>query len=270
MKSNAIIFLALLAVNIPSASADYIFSAPPREAEMRGIKLYGPLVQKLTEVLGENVVYEQPSNWLEYAKKMRNDEYDIIFDGPHFNAWRIKHLNHVPVASLPGALQFYLVSSKEYRSIKTHRDLVGRKICGMPSPHLATDMVLDLYKNPAIQPIIYEVPGGIRAMYKAFKAGYCLATIFRIELYNKLPEEDKAKLNIIATTRSVPNQTVSVGKRLQKNAGKLSDFLVSDDGTAAAGKLLARYSKNARYFQRPAKEKFRGAEDLLEGVVFGW
>jgi hypothetical protein len=140
----------------------------------------------------------------------------------------------------------------------------------MPSPHLATDMVLDLYKNPAIQPIIYEVPGGIRAMYKAFKAGYCLATIFRIELYNKLPEEDKAKLNIIATTRSVPNQTVSVGKRLQKNAGKLSDFLVSDDGTAAAGKLLARYSKNARYFQRPAKEKFRGAEDLLEGVVFGW
>ncbi|MCG6968648.1 MAG: phosphate/phosphite/phosphonate ABC transporter substrate-binding protein, partial [Gammaproteobacteria bacterium] len=142
MKSNAIIFLALLAVNIPSASADYIFSAPPREAEMRGIKLYGPLVQKLTEVLGENVVYEQPSNWLEYAKKMRNDEYDIIFDGPHFNAWRIKHLNHVPVASLPGALQFYLVSSKEYRSIKTHRDLVGRKICGMPSPHLATDMVL--------------------------------------------------------------------------------------------------------------------------------
>jgi hypothetical protein len=270
MKFNVMMLLALLALNLQTVSADYIFAAPPREGEMRGIKLYGPLVQKLTEVLGENVVYEQPSNWLEYAKKMRNDEYDIIFDGPHFNAWRIKHLEHVPVASLPGALQFYLVSYKDYRSINTHRDLVGRRICGMPSPHLATDMILDLFKNPAIQPIIYEVPGGIRAMYKAFKEGRCQATIFRIELYDKLPQEDKDQLHIIAKTRAVPNQTVSVGKRLQKNAAKLSDFLVSDDGVAAAGKLLARYSKNARYFQRPEKEKFRGAEGLLEGVVFGW
>jgi hypothetical protein len=262
--------LMLFAVSISSASADYIFAAPPREGEMRGIKLYGPLVNKLTEVLGENVIYERPENWLEYSKKMRNDEYDILFDGPHFNAWRIKHLHHVPVATLPGSLQFYLVTSKDYRNIKTHRDLVGRKICGMPSPHLATDMILDLFKNPAIQPVIYEVPGGIRAMYKAFKEGRCLATIFRIELYDKLPQEDKAKLNIIAKTRAVPNQTLSVGKRLEKNAAKISEFLVSEDGIAAAGKLLARYSKDARYFQRPAKEKFRGAEDILEGVVFGW
>lgn len=260
----------LLVLSIQSVNADYIFTAPPREGEMRGIKLYGPLVKKLTELLGENVVYEQPSNWLEYSKKMRNDEYDIIFDGPHFNAWRIKHLDHVPVASLPGSLQFYLVTYKDYRAIRTHRDLVGRKICGMPSPHLATDMILDLFKNPAIQPIIYEVPGGIRSMYQAFKEGHCLATIFRIELYDILPEEDKAKLNIIAKTRAVPNQTVSVSQRLQKNADKLSGFLVSEDGTAAAGKLLARYSKDARYFQRPIKDKFRGAEDLLEGVVFGW
>jgi hypothetical protein len=270
MRLTAIMLLVFFAVSVQPVSADYVFSAPPREGEMRGITLYGPLVQKLTEVLGENVIYEQPNNWLEYAKKMRNDEYDIIFDGPHFNAWRIKHLSHVPVASLPGSLQFYLVSYKEYRNIRTYRDLVGRKICGMPSPHLATDMVLDLYKNPAIQPIIHEVHGGIRTMYQAFKEGHCLATIFRIELYDKLPEEDKAKLNIIAKTRSVPNQTVSVGKRLENNADKLSKFLVSDEGIAAAGKLLARYSKDARYFQRPVKEKFSGAEDLLEGVVFGW
>jgi ABC-type phosphate/phosphonate transport system substrate-binding protein len=270
MKTITILCLVLLSLSSQYASADYIFAAPPREGEMRGIKLYGPLVKKLAEVLGENVIYEQPSNWLEYAKKMRNDEYDIIFDGPHFNAWRMKHLHHVPVASLPGSLQFYLVTYKSYRAIKTHRDLVGRKICGMPSPHLATDMILDLFRNPAIQPVIYEVPGGIRSMYKAFKEGHCLATIFRIELYDKLPQEDKDKLRIIAKTRSLPNQTVSVGKRLQENANELSDFLVSDDGVEAAGKLLARYSKNARYFQRPAKEKFKGAEDLLEGVVFGW
>ncbi len=270
MRFNGAVLLLLFVWSMQTANADYIFAAPPREEEMRGIKLYGPLVQKLAEVLGENVIYEQPNNWLEYAQKMRNDEYDIVFDGPHFNAWRIKHLDHTPIASLPGVLQFYLVAYKKHTYIQTLNDLVGRKICGMPSPHLATGMILDLFQNPAIQPEIYEVPGGIREMYEAFKEGDCVATIFRVELFDKLPKHDKEQLKIIAKTRAVPNQTVSVGKRLQKNATKLSEFFVSDDGVAAAGKLLARYSKDARYFQRPDKTQYRGAEDLLEGVVFGW
>lgn len=270
MKFKGILFLILLVQSIQGVNAEIIFSAPPRESEMKGIKLYGPLVRKLAEVLGENVIYEQPSNWLEYAKKMRNDEYDIIFDGPHFNAWRIKHLNHVPVASLPGSLKFLLVTHKNHVGINNYRDLVGRKICGMPSPHLATDMILDLYKNPSIQPLIYEVPGGIRNMYEAFLADKCLATIFRVELFNKLPQEEKSKLKIIARTRALPNQTISISKRLLKDADKISTFLISDSGTAAAGKVLARYSKNARYFMRPEKNRFNGAEDLLEGVVFGW
>lgn len=260
----------LLGLMAQTVKADYIFSAPPREGEMKGITLYGPLVQKLTELLGEKVVYEQPNNWLEYAKKMRDDEYDIVFDGPHFNAWRIKHLHHTPVASLPGVLRFYLVTYKSYLAINHYRDLVGRTICGMPSPHLATDMILDLFKNPAIQPVVYEVHGGIRQMYKEFEDKQCLATIFRAELFDKLPPQEKDQLKVIAKTRAVPNQTISVSRRLKNQAEKLTEFFTSDAGISAARKLLARYSKGALYFQRPDKSKFDGVETLLEGVVFGW
>jgi ABC-type phosphate/phosphonate transport system substrate-binding protein len=270
MKLKVVMCLVIFALCNQVVNADYIFTAPPRENEVEGISKYGPLVKKLSQVLGETVVYEQPHNWLEYAKKMRHDEYDIVFDGPHFTAWRIKHLDHIPLVSLPGQLKYYLVTYKTYSKIKKYRDLVGRQICALPSPFLGTDMVLAIFDNPAIQPILYEVHGGIQNLYKAFKEKRCLGTIVRDKFYNKLPAEEKNKLKIIAKTRSVPNQTISISIRLKSKANKLIDFLMSDDGKSAARKVLIRYSKGAQYFQRPKKVDFDGVEDVLEGVVFGW
>ena len=270
MRFEVIILLAILGLNGQVVKADYIFSAPPREGEMSGITIYGPLVQKLPQVLGEKVVYEQPNSWMEYSKKMRNDEYDIVFDGPHFNAWRMKHLGHALVASLPGNLQFYLITSKRFAAINSNEDLVGRQICAMASPNLATDMILELFKNPSIQPQIYEIDRGFREMYQAFKEGGCLATILRVDLFDKLPKDEKDDLKIIASTRALPNQTFSVSKRLLKESRKLADFFISEDGSTAGQKILARYSKNAPHFQRAESERFVGAEKYLEDVVFGW
>jgi hypothetical protein len=270
MNLNIIIFLALFFFAVPTVNADYIFAAPPRESEIAGITIYGPLVHKLTQVLGENVVYEQPDNWLEYAKKMRDDDYDIVFDGPHFNAWRMKHLGHTLVASLPGNLQFRLVTDKQYLAVNTTEDLVGRLICGMPSPNLATDMILALYKNPSIQPMIYDVRGGFREMYTKFKKGKCLATIMRVDMFDKLPSPDKQQLKIIVTTRPLPNQTFSVSKRLKSKVAVLTHFFLSEGGSLAGQKILDRYSKGAKRFRPAVKAKFAGAESVLEDVVFGW
>lgn len=270
MRLKVGVLLVLLISSVQAVKADYFFAAPPREAEMTGITIYGPLVRKLTQVLGEKVIYEHPANWPDYSKKMREDQYDIVFDGPHFNAWRMKHLGHVLVASLPGHLQFHLITSKQYPVIKKSGDLVGREICAMPSPNLATDMILALFKNPSVQPQIYEVKGGFRAMYKSFKQGNCLATIMRVDMYDKLAKKEKDALKIIATTEALPNQTFSVSKRLLNKAGKLRDFLLSENGGLAGQKILARYSKGSTRFQQADKAKFVGVEKFLEDVVFGW
>jgi len=270
MRIDVVLLLIVSLFSIQGVKAEYIFTAPPREGEMAGITVYGPLVHKLTHLLGEKVVYEQPDSWLEYSKKMRNGEYDIVFDGPHFNAWRVKHLGHILVASLPGKLQFHLITFKRYQSINTSEELVGRTICAMPSPNLATDMVLTLFKNPSVQPQIYDVKGGFKEMYESFKNGDCLATIMRVNAFDKLSQAEKDKLKIIATTLALPNQTFSVSKRLQKKVGELRKFLLSEDGSAAGQKILARYAKGATHFVTVENDQFSGAEKFLEDVVFGW
>ena len=254
----------------PVFSAELVFSAPPRENAQQGRELYEPLAKKLSEIVGQPVVYEQPKTWAEYATKMRNGQYDIVFDGPHFVAWRQKNLQHEPIASLPGSLQFFIVTNKENTLINNKRDLVGKKICGMPSPHLATDLVYDLFKNPVLQPDIYEVRGGQRKALEAFKEGKCEATIFRTTLYNRLSKEEKAKFKIVAKTRELPNQTISVSQRLHNNAGKIADFLTSKDGALIADGLLTRYSKKKKTFIKANPDKFTDAADILEDVVWGW
>lgn len=263
-------FLCIWLIASPAFSAELILTAPPRETAQKGKELYGPLAAELSKLLGQRVVYRQPKNWADYANSMRNGQYDIVFDGPHFVAWRQKNLKHRPVASLPGFLQFHIVTSKDNDSINNKRDLIGKKICGMPSPHLATDLVYDLFRNPVLQPSIYEVRGGQRKSLQAFRDGKCDATIFRTTLYKRLSKEEKSDLKIVATTRRLPNQTVSVSQRLHRNAGKIADYLVSQQGAMTADGILTRYSKRKKTFIKTSPAKFVDAADILEGVVWGW
>jgi ABC-type phosphate/phosphonate transport system substrate-binding protein len=263
-----IFFLGI--INCSLVSAEYVLTAPPRETAVEGSKLYQPIADQLSALLGEPVIYKQPNGWFDYAAKMRSGQYDIVFDGPHFTAWRLKHLNHTPVVVLPGTLDFILISKRENLSINKTSDLIGREICSMLSPFLGADFVYELFSNPVVQPIIHEVKGGMKKVYQAFKRGDCDAAMVRDLLFNRLPAKARDKLRILARTKPVPNQTITVSKRLKKNAKKIANFMISKQGAIAADKLLTHYSRSAKHFERPNRKKYAGVERLLEGQVFGW
>ncbi len=262
-------FILLTLTSLPT-TAEIVFTAPPRENPDTAKELYQPIAEKLSSILGENVIFEAPQGWADYAKNMREGRYDIVFDGPHFAAWRLKNLKHVPVAALPGNLDFYIIAKHDDNFIKMTRNLVGQTVCAMPSPHLSTDLLYDLFPNPVLLPTIYEVKGGITQGYEAFKEGKCRATIIRAEQFHRLPQSEQQTLKIVAKTRSLPNQTVTVSQRLQNNAAQIAGFFTSQDGSLTADKLLSRFSNNDKHFQETRSDQYVGAEDILEGVVWGW
>lgn len=265
-----IVFIIISVSILQYAHAELIFTAPPRENTERGNQIYGPIADKLSTILGEKVTYEHPNGWFEYARNMRDGKYDIVFDGPHFTAWRVKHLKHIPIVTLPGTLNFVLVTKKSNQDIKRVRNLAGKKICGLPSPNLGTNLIYQAFENPVVQPVIFEVRGGMKHVYQAFKQGKCDAAILRHSNYSKLPDAEKKLLNVMVKTRPLPNQTFTVSQRLKANAQKLANFMASKDGAMAADNLLKRYSNKQKYFEKTTEGKFAGIEELLEGVVFGW
>jgi len=276
INSKTALFLCLLILcplAINKAQADLILSAPPRESLEAGNNLYGPLAEHLSELLGETVTYQQPDNWLHYQRELRNDVYDIVFDGPHFISWRIKHLHHTVLVKLPGTLEFYIITKKSDKKIRTLKDLIGKKICAISPPNLATMTVIDQFKNPVRQPDIFPVNGGFKAVAKKFSTGVCDAAVFRNAFYNKkLSADARANTTKLFASTPLPNQAISVSKRVNAdNKNKIIQSLTHGPGLEYADKIVKRFGgKKAKSFIVANQKDYLTQVDLLEGVVFGW
>lgn len=265
------IFIAFFYISFAVAEPKLILSAPPRETPQAGDEKYGGIAKELSKVLGVDVVYQHPENWTRYAVDMRAGKYDLVFDGPHFAAWRMKHVSHTPVVRLPGTLKFLIISHAEDKEINSIRDLIGKQICGLASPNLGTIAVFALYNNPVIQPEIKVIKGGMRNVVKAFFNGQCGAAVVRDKVYLNLPQEKKDLVKVIGASDDMPNQTITVSTKVSAyNREKIKEFLTSIEGAKTADKLLNAYSRADKKFL-PAKDtEYSNLENLIEGVVYGW
>lgn len=254
------------------AAEPLIMTAPPRESVEAGKKQYEVTANFMSEVLGKPVKYEHPGDWLSYQHNMRNGEYDIVFDGPHFASWRVAHLAHEMLVRLPGTLQFHLLAAKDNGELQGPDDMIGKKFCGISPPNLSTLSILGHFRNPVRQPVVRGIRGGMGAVYKAFKDEECVAMVLRTAYYNNaLKQADRDSLKIIYTSQAMPNQSISASQRLTAEERKtLRKALLSEQGTQALQPTLKRFAKKANSFIATSNEEFEGYNTLLEGVIFGW
>jgi len=275
LKQTAILLVFLLGLPINAAlSASLIFSAPPRESAEAGMKVYGPIADYLSQTLGVTVTYKHPGNWLKYQREMRNDKYDIVIDGPHFVSWRIAHLGHEALVKLPGKLQFMLLTSKENTKIDHPDKLIGKKICAISPPHLSTLSVLHNYQNPVRQPVIKGIKGGMGKVTKTYfsnKAG-CSALVLRTAFHKKkLKQAQKDKLKVLFLSKAMPNQAISVSKRVSAELKeKIKRELTIGKGVASTLGVVKRFAPKAKSFIPVKVNEYNEYNMLLEGVIFGW
>lgn len=272
VRSPVLLFILLFSLN--SVAAELIFTAPPRETPQAGMKIYQPVARYLTELLGVPVVYEHPGNWLRYQREMREDHYDIVLDGPHFVSWRIEHLGHEPVIKLPGTLQFMLLVDKSRKELDDPDKLIGKKICGISPPHLSTLAILDYYRNPVRQPVIKGIRGGMGKVAKTIfskKLG-CDAVILRTIFFKKkLSKEKQKKLKVLFLSQSMPNQAISVSRRVNAVMKEKMRFgLTHGKGLQVTSAILRRFAGKAKSFIAVKPGEYNGYNMLLEGVIFGW
>ncbi len=268
------ILIASVILLYDTACAELIFSAPPRESEDLGRQTYAPVARYLETVLGEDVRYVHPGGWMQYSANMRKGKYDIVFDGPHFAAWRMKHIGHVPIARLPGNLTFYVITKSDNKRLKSITDLKSTVFCGLASPNLGTVLIYSYFESSIIYPEIYEVKGGFKAVYKVFiedKNGKkCRAAVVRDNIYKRLSKEEKKQLKVIFKSQALPNQTLTVSKALYAKAKNLPFKMTTKAGNKSGLEIFNRFSKKEKYFQETKTKEYRELGKLLESSVWGW
>ena len=264
------LFLSALLHN--TVLAEIILTAPPRESSDAGAKLYEPMAASLTELLGEKVTYQHPGSWHNYQKQLQDDQYDIVFDGPHFAAWRMTSLSAKPLVRLPGNLRFVLVTPISEKNITEVKNLIGKTVCTLPSPNLGALTVYSMYPNPVTQPEFVPIKGGFKQVTKELLQGNCRGAIMRSSFYyKKLPEKVRNKFKVLKESNPIINQGITVSRRISPAAQtKMLNALTTQSGSEAIRPILDRFAHKANAFVPARQEEYVGKNMLHDNMVYGW
>jgi len=257
---------------LPLCHAELILTAPPRETLEDGRAVYEPLAKYLSNFLGERVVYVHPQNWHNYEEKMKKDEYDIIFDGPHFAAWRIDSAIAKPLIKLPGSLHFVLVVKDRDTLLKKPEDLIGRTICTLPPPNLGALTLFSMFPYPARQPEYRLIKGGFKEISKAFIAGECEGAILRSSFYYKKTDPlFREATRVLKMSKPLTNQGITISRRVKPvYYDKLVSSLTHGAGKEALKPILARFSSVSNEFQPAKDDDYLNHNLLRDTTIYGW
>ena len=246
-----------------------IFTAPPRNAK-KDDQTYKPIIEFLSETLHRKIEYRKPSGWGDYTKAMINDEADIVFDGPHFNAWRMNNLGHRIIVRLPQQQIWKIVVAKN-SSYKKIDQLTGQKACVQGATNYGKLKFMQFFPNVMRLPQEIQIPSR-QDGYNAVISGVCAATILTEaelnkynKLYQKVHDNKEPPVKVLLATKPSPNQAFSVSARLSKQEqDQIQTALLSPAGQLAMSVLRDRYT-NGQQMVAAKQEEYKDIDDVLAG-----
>ena len=268
--ASGVLMCVVLLGNV--AQAEYVLSAPPRESAAAGQQMYGAVAEFLTRVLDTPVVYEYPGDWATYARNMREGKYDILFDAPHFAAWRLENQRAEPVVRLPGKINFVLVAHADNDTVGSAEDLIGRQVCLLPSPSLGAVSAYALFPNPVQQPEFVAMSGSWVDVADAVANGDCRAGVVRKNDYlHLISAQTRERIRVVGETRELTNQGITVSDRVTAvHREKMRRGLTGTDGLAAAEMLVKRFSADNPRWVPSASSDYVDHNLLSQNMMFGW
>lgn len=215
-----------------------VLSAPPRESASEAERLYQPLARYLGQALGRPVEFRHSGDWGVYQSRMLAGDYDILFDGPHFNGYRAAKLDHTVLVKVEEPHELAVITRVDSPFVSMQK-MAGRTFCTHAPPNLGALVLLQLFDNPARQPAIVATESWT-ATYRNVVAGKCVGGVMPVAQFNKLNSGDAAR--ILYKTAPMPNQAFSAGPRLGAHErGVIAASLLSDAAREPLRPLQAAY-----------------------------
>lgn len=237
-----------------------VFTAPPRETPEAAQEIYQPVAAYLSQSIGKKIVYRHPGTWGVYRTQMLQGKYDIVFDGPHFNSYRMEKLSHNILAKIPERHEFAVIVRKDKASFDTVQQMAGRTFCAHAPPNLATLVLLSKFDNPSRQPVIVSTNGWDK-IYDGVVSGKCVGGVLPVL---NLKKYDHAGLTrIVFKTQAMPNQAFSAGPRVSlDDQAKIAQALASPEAAGPTEKLRAAF-KVGDSFALASNQEYQGLAEYL-------
>jgi ABC-type phosphate/phosphonate transport system substrate-binding protein len=253
------------AMSAAPAQAELVLGTQPRGAYDKFGPPFEQVAAYLSKEIGEKVVYRHAREWISYARDLKEDKYDIVFDEAHFVAWRIANKQHTLVAAaVPEASEKLAVIVKRDDNKLFHvGQLAGRTVCGMGSPNLATLSLLTQFPNPIRVPLMITVDS-YDAAYRGVTENKCAAAVLSDLAVERLNKMASSARTIFIGERLMPGDAFTVGPRVRPDVrGRILQALLSPD-TASETKLFIDRYAFGKLLDLPVEEQYRGLEAVLK------
>ena len=246
---------------IPDQQDELVLSAPPWESPERGAQLYRPVAEYLSQVIGRKIVYKHPGTWGVYRSEMQNGNYDLLFDGPHYNSYRTEKLGHNILVKIPGRQEFVFFVRNEPNGYTNLPQMAGHTFCTQAPPNLGTLVLLDQFDNPTRQPALISIDRG-ENIYKGVVSGRCDAGVLPVANLKNLDQNKKTR--VIYITQALPSQAFSAGPRLTPaEQTRIAQALISPTAAAPTEKLRAIYHVD-QGFALATNQEYQGMSAYLK------
>ncbi len=237
-----------------------VFTAPPRETTESGKQIYQPVADYLSQAIGKKVKYQHPGTWGVYRTEMLKGSYDIVFDGPHFNSYRMEKLSHNVLAKIPERHEFAVIVRKDKNTFQNLQQMAGRSFCAHAPPNLGTLVLLSQFDNPSRQPVILSTNGWDN-IYNGVISGKCTGGVLPVANLKKFDQAGLA--HIVFKTPAMPNQAFSAGPRVSlEDQAKIARALAAPEAAAPTEKLRAAY-KVGNSFALASNQEYQGLAEYL-------
>lgn len=249
-----------------AANEELIFATAPTHSTEETTKLYTPIINYLSHKTGKKFKLDLPTNFIEYSKRMQDDKYDLVFDGPHLAAWRVDRLQHTPIVKFPGQIKIVIAAMEQSKLTKLSDLQYGTRVCAFVPPNMLTMAMLSHFPSPAKQPHLIRVQG-FKNLMECLISGKGDAAVFRDSLWDKAQKAGETKgLKIIATPqKAYPERTLTVGPKIDSGLQvTISQLLLSDEGQKISTPLLNRFKKQK--FVTATPEEYHGLSNLINTV----
>lgn len=247
---------------IGSKSDVLVFSSPPRETAEAAKKLYQPIAEYLSKVIGKPVVYKYPRTFGVYRTEMINGVYDIVFDGAHFIGYRIQKQQHNALVKFPTENRAWSVFVRKDEKAGSIAELAGQTVCAQPPPTLGALVVMSQFdKDSSRQPLLVPVTKAREAIFQAVVAGHCTAGV--LPATELKPLDPEGAVRVLYQSQPIADQGFSAGPRVSpEDQAKIVAALLAPAAAGPTEGIRARF-KGGDSLVRARNEEYIPFAELL-------
>jgi len=236
-----------------------VFTAPPRESAEEGERVYKPIADYLSQVIGKRIAYKHSPTWGVYRTEMLAGNFDLVFDGPHFLDYRAQKLNHHVLAKIPKPLEFVVFVRKDEKA-STIADVGGKTFCTQSPPNLGALSLQAQFKDGVAAPVLVPAKGWPN-VYDGVSSGTCTGGIMPKGILKKLDEAGVMK--VVHVVAPIQNQAFSVSSRISaEDRAKIAAALLAPEAAGPTEALRNSFNVGPE-FVVAHNDEYAGAAELL-------